>query len=162
MKIVDLELNFFFLFCLFSRAISQGIERFPGKGSNRSCRRWPMPEPQQRRIPARSVTYATAYGHDSLWQRWILNPLSKASDRTCNLMIPFLAGFINHCAMMGTPRIEIFKDSHFTGWEIEDKSKQIRILGSIIVFGNIFGDFCLETGSCYSMVILFIHIRWPE
>ena len=24
--------------------------------------------------------------HHSLWQRWILNPLGKASDRTCVLM----------------------------------------------------------------------------
>ena len=32
--------------------------------------------------------------HHSSWQHWILNPLSKARDRTCNLM--FLFGFINH------------------------------------------------------------------
>ena len=33
-------------------------------------------------------------------QHWILNPLGKARDWTCNLM--FLVGFINHWAMMGT------------------------------------------------------------
>ena len=26
--------------------------------------------------------------HHSSWQRWILNPLSKAMDRTRNLMVP--------------------------------------------------------------------------
>ena len=26
--------------------------------------------------------------HHSSWQRWILNPLSKARDRTCHLMVP--------------------------------------------------------------------------
>ena len=26
--------------------------------------------------------------HHTLWQRQILNPLSKARDRTCNLMVP--------------------------------------------------------------------------
>ena len=33
-------------------------------------------------------------------QHWILNPLGKARDWTCNLM--FLVGFINHWAMTGT------------------------------------------------------------
>ena len=26
--------------------------------------------------------------HYSLWQHWILNPLSEARDQTCNLMVP--------------------------------------------------------------------------
>ena len=38
----------------------------------------------------------------SLWQRLILNPLSKARDGTCNLMVPSWICF--HCATMGTPK----------------------------------------------------------
>uniref|UniRef100_A0A8D1ANJ4 Sorting nexin 3 n=1 Tax=Sus scrofa TaxID=9823 RepID=A0A8D1ANJ4_PIG len=39
--------------------------------------------------------------HHSSRQRQILNPLSKARDRTCNLMVPSRIRF--HCAKMGTP-----------------------------------------------------------
>ena len=28
--------------------------------------------------------------HHSLWQSWILNPLSKTSDQTCNLVPRFI------------------------------------------------------------------------
>ena len=37
----------------------------------------------------------------SSWQCWILNPLSKARDWTCNLMAPSRIHF--RCATMGTP-----------------------------------------------------------
>ena len=40
--------------------------------------------------------------HSSSWQRRILNPMSKARDRTCHLMVPSRVCF--HCAMTGTPR----------------------------------------------------------
>ena len=39
--------------------------------------------------------------HHSSWQRRILNPLIKARDRTCNLMVPGQICF--HCTTMGTP-----------------------------------------------------------
>jgi len=39
--------------------------------------------------------------HHSSWQRWIFNPLSKARDRTRNLMVSSWIHF--HCAMTGTP-----------------------------------------------------------
>ena len=39
--------------------------------------------------------------HHSSWQRWILNPLSKARARTRNLMVSSQIRF--HCATMGTP-----------------------------------------------------------
>ena len=32
-------------------------------GSNRSCSRWPTPEPLQRRIQVASATYTTAHGN---------------------------------------------------------------------------------------------------
>ena len=38
--------------------------------------------------------------HHSSWQCWILNPLSKARDQTCKLMVPSQTCF--PCAMMGT------------------------------------------------------------
>ena len=40
--------------------------------------------------------------HHSSQQRWILNPLSKAGDRTCSLMVPSQICFC--CAMTGTPK----------------------------------------------------------
>ena len=43
--------------------------------------------------------------HHSSWQRQILNPLSQARDRTCNLMVPRWIHFC--CATMGTPEIFI-------------------------------------------------------
>ena len=39
--------------------------------------------------------------YHSSQQHWILNPLSKAKDRTCNLMVPSQIHF--HWAMTGTP-----------------------------------------------------------
>ena len=39
--------------------------------------------------------------HHSSQQRQILNPLSKARDRTCNLMVPSRIRFL--CAAPGTP-----------------------------------------------------------
>ena len=51
---------------------------------------------------ARGLIGAVAAGlHHSSWQRWILNPLSKAKDQTCNLKIPSYICFC--CATMGTP-----------------------------------------------------------
>ena len=48
------------IFCYFLGR-SHGIWRFPGQGSNRSCRsNRPTPEPQQRGIRAASATYTTA------------------------------------------------------------------------------------------------------
>ena len=41
--------------------------------------------------------------HHSSWQRRILNPLSKARDSTCNLMVPSWVHF--HCTTMGTPAV---------------------------------------------------------
>ena len=39
--------------------------------------------------------------HRSSPQCWILNPLSKARDQTCDMWLP--VGFVNHWAMRGTP-----------------------------------------------------------
>ena len=71
---------FFFFFCLFWCS-THGIWRFPGQGWNRSCSHRPMAEPQQCQIQA-------TYLYHSSWQCQRLNPLSKAKDRTHNLMVP--------------------------------------------------------------------------
>ena len=48
----------------------------------------------QLQLPAYTTATATSDPscvcglHHSLWQHWILNPLSEARDRTCNLMVP--------------------------------------------------------------------------
>ena len=39
--------------------------------------------------------------HHISWQRWIPNPLSKAVDQACNLMVPSQIRFC--CATTGTP-----------------------------------------------------------
>ena len=60
--------------------------------------------------PKLGVESAVAAGlHHSLWQHWILNPLSEARDRTCNLMVPSRILFC--CAMMGTPLMTVFRQS---------------------------------------------------
>ena len=41
--------------------------------------------------------------HHNSWQRWILNPLSEAGDRTRNLMVPSQICF--YCTTMGTPML---------------------------------------------------------
>ena len=62
-------------------------------------------------IEAVAATYATATAtwdpshvcdlHHSSGQCWILNTLSEARDRTCNLMVPCWICFC--CASTGTP-----------------------------------------------------------
>ena len=58
-------------------------------------------------LPAYTIATATpdpryVYSlHHSSWQRWILNPLSKARDQTRNFMVPSWICF--HCATVGTP-----------------------------------------------------------
>ena len=50
--------------------------------------------------------------HHSSQQHQILNPLSKARDQTCNLIVPSRICF--HCATMGTPRLPKFSLHMFT------------------------------------------------
>ena len=69
----------FYFICLFQGRTCR-IWRFPGQGSNQSCCCQPTPQPQQHRI---------------------LNPLSKARDRTCKLVVPHRIRFC--WATKGTP-----------------------------------------------------------
>ena len=45
--------------------------------------------------------------HHSSRQRWIFNPLNRARDQTCNLMVPSQIHF--HCATAGTPNFCILE-----------------------------------------------------
>ena len=79
---------YFFFWLLSFQGRSHGIWRFPGQGSSRSCGFRPMPEP----------SHVCNLHHSSLLHQ-ILNPLSKARDRTHNLMVPSRIRF--YCATMG-------------------------------------------------------------
>ena len=74
----------FYLFCLFafSRAAPAAYGGSQARGLIGAVAAKPMPEPQQRGVPAASATYTTAQGN----VREILNPLSKARDQTHILM----------------------------------------------------------------------------
>ena len=75
-------------------------------------------------LPAYTRAMATQYlscicdihdEHHSSWQRWILNPLCKARNRTCNLTIPSLIHFCY--AMTGTqPWVCFIWYSCFLDW----------------------------------------------
>ena len=70
--------SFLFLFCFLGPHL-QHMEA-PRQGSNQSCSRRPMPQPQQHRIQASSVTYTTAQGNaKSLthWARPRIRPMSS-------------------------------------------------------------------------------------
>ena len=90
-------MKFFFSFFAFSRATSHGIRRFPGWGCNWSCSYWSMPEPQQLRIWAASVTYTAAHGNTGSLSHWARPGIKPETSW-------FLVGFVNHCSMTVTPR----------------------------------------------------------
>ena len=77
-----------FLFFVFFRATPAAYGGSQARGSNRSCSRWPTPQPQR---------------------HGILNPLSEARDRTHNLMVPSQIRF--RCATTRTPELVILKTS---------------------------------------------------
>ena len=54
--------------------------------------------------------------HHSSWQHQILNPLSKAKDPTCNLMVPSWIRF--HCTTMGTPIFRLLNDGQSDQCEV--------------------------------------------
>ena len=67
-----------------------------------------MPETQQCQIRATSATYTTVH---QIQQHQILNPLSKARDRTRNLMVRSWIRFC--CATMGNFYFELILISYF-------------------------------------------------
>ena len=94
--------SFFGFFCHFL-SHSRSIWRFPGQVGVK-------PQPQLLAYARATATQDPSHVcnvHHSSRQHRILNPLGKARDRTHNLMVP--SGFVNHCAMMGTPATAILK-----------------------------------------------------
>ena len=79
---------FFFFFGLVFLELHRGIWRFPGQGSNRSCRCWPTPEPQQRQIWAISATYTTAHGNTGSLTHWARTGIKPNTSW-------FLVGFVS-------------------------------------------------------------------
>ena len=68
----------------------------------KKCFSFFLAAPQHREVPGPG----TRSKPQQLWQRWILNPLCRARDRTC---IPELQQcHRSHCAIVGTPR-KLFK-----------------------------------------------------
>ena len=62
----------------------------------------------------------------SSWQHQILNPLSKAKDETCVLMVPSRICF--HCTMMGTPQSDLeWINSEILLYSTGNYSQSLRI-----------------------------------
>ena len=53
---------------------------FPRLGSNQSCSYWPVPQPQQHRIEAESVTYTTAHVNARSLTHWARLGIEPASS----------------------------------------------------------------------------------
>ena len=68
--------------------------------------------------------------HITATQRRILNPLSKARDRTCNLMVPSTICFC--CTTMGTPQLSLYKVA-----TVMSPTFQIRKLNKVKLFAAV-------------------------
>ena len=90
---------FCFCFCLI-RAAPMVCGSSQARGLNRSCSYWPMP------VTTIWDPSRICYLHHSSWQRWILNPLSKARDWTHVLMDTSWIHY--HWTTMGTPNRKFF------------------------------------------------------
>ena len=104
---------------------------YGGSRSNWSCSHWPIPQPQQHQIQAESVLYTTAHCntgsltpdpnricnlHHSSLQHWILNPLSKARNRT--YVLTDSSRFLTCWATTGTPISCLFVNSLSDKFEV--------------------------------------------
>ena len=69
---------FFFLFIFLGTQL-QHME-VPRLGSNQSCSRWPIPQPQWREIRAKSSTYTTAHGNTRSLTHWARPGFEPASS----------------------------------------------------------------------------------
>ena len=86
---------------------THSILRFPGSGSNQSCRCWPLPQP---RNSGSKPHHVYDLNHSSQ-QFQILNPMSEARDGTRNLTVTSRICF--RCATVGTPKINFFDTLEF-------------------------------------------------
>ena len=125
-------LTCFFLFCFLFLSFchflccSCGIWRFPGQGSNQSCRCRPTPEPQQRGIPDMSATYTIAYGNAGSITHWARSGIEPKTSW-------FLVRFVNHWATTGTPLTKVnsmSSDSTDVGEPWMEGEGETRALGT--------------------------------
>ena len=85
-------LNLCSFFFPFSRATPMAYGGSQARGLIGAVATRPTPQPQQCQIQAASATSCVCDLHHSSQQRRILNPLSKARDRTHNLTVPSQIG----------------------------------------------------------------------
>ena len=143
------QLFFWFLFfCLLS---------FQG------CTHWHMEVPRpgvqsEQQLPGYTTATATpdlsrvCDLRHSLWQRWILNPASKAGDRTSNLMVPSWICF--RCATPGTPVCFVFLGPNL--WHIKvprlGVESEVQLLAYVTATAtpdpSIFNLHCSSRQSC--------------
>ena len=97
---------FFFLLFMAVPTV-YGSSHAGGQGSNRSYSCWPMPQPQQWRIQAVSVTYTPAHSNARSLTHWARPGIEPASSW-------ILVGFFNCWAMKRTPYLHIFYCKHST------------------------------------------------
>ena len=103
------------------------------------------PHPQYMEVPRLGVeselkllAYARAIAtpdpslHHSSRQRRILNSLSDARGRTCNLMVPSRICF--HCATMGTPELVVESQDTRIGCDISYGAQKIGVLADLPFF----------------------------
>ena len=100
-------------YCCYFLGRSRGIWRFPGQGLNRSCSHQPTPEPQQLGIRAASATVHGNAGSLTHWARAGTEPATSW----------FLVGFVNHCAMTGTPSFPFYGQT----WNMEVPGPGVRL-----------------------------------
>ena len=79
-------LLFFFFFAF--QGCTSSIWRFPGERSNWSCCHWPMPQPQQHQIRAKSATYATTHGNAGSLTHWARLGIEPASHVSWSYLFP--------------------------------------------------------------------------
>ena len=109
--------NFFFFFFLGPHSQRMEVPRL-GWNQSYSCR--PIPQPQQCRIQAASVTYTIA--HDNTrslthWARLRIKPVSSC----------MLIRFVNHWAMTGTPLVTVLIPSEMNPLNSEHQVGKKRI-----------------------------------
>ena len=87
----------FLFFCLFRAApVTHGGSQ--ARGPIRPVASSLLPGPQQCGIQAESATYTTAHINAGSLTHWARSEIEPATSL-------FLVGFVNHCAMMGTPPV---------------------------------------------------------
>ena len=93
----------FIYFCLFafSKASPVAYGGSQARRSSRSCSCWPMPQPEQHRSQATSMTYTTAHSNARSLTHCARPRIEPETSW-------FLVRFVNHWATMGTPKELVF------------------------------------------------------